>query len=77
MGVFLAYVGQHSYVVDCFATSTDWEYELFKTDDAMAVHADQDPEFRFVDSAALDQLWPDAPDISLDGWLTSTRKGER
>ncbi|MFH8251507.1 hypothetical protein ACH3VR_14135 [Microbacterium sp. B2969] len=74
MGVFLAYVGQHSYVVDCFATSTDWEYKLFKTDDAMEPHARQDTDLHFVDSAELDRLWPDSADNSLDGWLTSTRK---
>lgn len=74
MGVFLAYVGQHSYVVDCFATSTDWEYELFKTDDAMETRPSDDTAFQFVDSAELERLWPDAADTSLDGWLTSTRK---
>jgi hypothetical protein len=74
MGVFLAYVGQHAYVVDCFATSTDWEFDLFKTDDAMETHPRDDTLFQFVDSAELDELWPDAADTSLDGWLTPIRK---
>lgn len=34
-GQFIAYVGQFAYLVDAFATSTPWEYELFKTDDAV------------------------------------------
>jgi hypothetical protein len=34
-GQFIAYVGQHAYLVDAFATSTAWEHELFKTDDAV------------------------------------------
>jgi hypothetical protein len=34
-GQFIAYVGQHAYLVDAFATSTRWEYELFATDDAV------------------------------------------
>jgi hypothetical protein len=34
-GQFIGYVGQFAYLVDAFATSTPWEYELFKTDDAV------------------------------------------
>lgn len=34
-GQFIAYIGQFAYLVDAFATSTSWEYELFKTDDAV------------------------------------------
>ena len=34
-GQFIGYVGQFAYLVDTFATSTPWEYELFKTDDAV------------------------------------------
>ncbi|MDP3208467.1 MAG: hypothetical protein Q8M65_04895, partial [Rhodoglobus sp.] len=34
-GQFIAYVGRFAYLVDAFATSTSWEYELFKTDDAV------------------------------------------
>ena len=57
MGVFLAYVGQYSYVVDCFATSTPWEYELFKTDDAVQ-SADRD-------DGALELLAPGRPRAAL------------
>jgi len=76
MGVFLAYVGQHAYVVDCFATSTDWEYELFKTDDAMQASDGDDASLRVIDSVDLDQYWPDSSnaDASLDGWLNPTWK---
>lgn len=35
-GVFLAYVGLYSYMVDAFATSTPWEVDLFTTDSAIA-----------------------------------------
>ena len=42
-GEFLAYVGQYSYLVDCFATSTPWEYDLFKTDDAVSPADHDDP----------------------------------
>ncbi|MBX3193849.1 MAG: hypothetical protein KF727_01950 [Microbacteriaceae bacterium] len=34
-GQFIGYVGQYAYLVDAFATSTAWEYQLFKTDDAL------------------------------------------
>jgi hypothetical protein len=59
-GEFLAYVGQYAYLVDCFATSTDWEYELFSTDDAVrtADHHDPAPP-EVVDD--LDTLWPIDP----------------
>ena len=74
MGVFLAYVGQYSYAVDCFATSTEWEFELFATDDA--IQPDDHGMLRLLDAAELDRLWPsDSPtDTSLDGWLSSTWK---
>ncbi|MDL9978619.1 hypothetical protein [Microbacterium candidum] len=74
IGVFLAYVGQHSYVVDCFATSTEWEYELFKTDDAVRQddHVDGMPVSIRPDD--LDAFWPEHPDTSLDGWLAATGK---
>ena len=85
MGVFLAYVGQHAYVVDCFATSTDWEYGLFKTDDAVVDQDDPEPPGILM-IPDLDELWPapapvhedtseDDPDASLDGWLTPAAKG--
>jgi hypothetical protein len=76
MGVFLAYVGQHAYVVDCFATSTDWEYELFKTDEAMQAPDRDEGALRFIDSDDLDRYWPEPSpaDASLDGWLNATWK---
>ncbi|WP_194384585.1 hypothetical protein [Microbacterium luteum] len=75
MGVFLAYVGQYAYAVDCFATSTAWEYELFATDSAL--QQDEGGEILHVfDTAELDRFWPDdSPiDTSLDGWLSPTWK---
>jgi len=75
MGVFLAYVGQYSYVVDCFATSTSWEYELFATDSAIAQDED-DGMPHPIDPDDLDRYWPDPapPDTSLDGWLVTPTK---
>lgn len=77
-GEFLAYVGQYAYLVDCFATSTAWEYDLFQTDDALTI-----PD-RNADTAApadLDTLWPtpterdrEPVDADLDGWLTSWKE---
>ncbi|MGN6221662.1 MAG: hypothetical protein ACTHNQ_19350 [Microbacterium sp.] len=74
VGVFLAYVGQFAYVVDCFATSTDWEFSLFSTDDA--IPDPSDARLRFVDPDELERFWPgDSPtDTSLDGWLSPTWK---
>lgn len=75
MGVFLAYVGQHSYVVDCFATSTEWEYELFKTDDALQTSDRDDRSLELIAVDDLERLWPHVdPDASLDGWLSTIRK---
>lgn len=71
-GEFLAYVGQYSYLVDCFATSTPWEYELFATDDAVSPADPDDADLRLVDTGSLDALWPDTDpdtDTSLTGWL--------
>ena len=75
MGVFLAYVGQYAYAVDCFATSTAWEYELFATDGALQQDVDGGMLHAF-DTAELDRFWPDdSPiDTSLDGWLSPTWK---
>ncbi|GAA1969079.1 hypothetical protein [Microbacterium deminutum] len=74
MGVFLAYVGQYAYAVDCFATSTEWEYELFKTDDAMQQRDQSTPELIKADE--LDRLWysPAAADTSIEGWRTPSGK---
>jgi len=73
-GEFLAYVGQYSYLVDCFATSTDWEFELFATDDAVSPADYGDPERRLVDIDQLDTIWPDpnpsTTDAGVEGWLT-------
>jgi len=74
-GEFIAYVGQYSYLVDCFATSTAWEYELFKTDDAVEASNREDTEFSpALGAAELDEIWPDATDDSLDGWLAASER---
>ncbi|MFK4805027.1 hypothetical protein ACI3KX_04120 [Microbacterium sp. ZW CA_36] len=74
-GEFLAYVGQYSYLVDCFATSTPWEYALFATDDAVSPADRDDTTVRVLDSGALDEYWPEPADQSVDGWL-STESGD-
>lgn len=71
-GEFLAYVGQFSYLVDAFATSTEWEYELFKTDEAMDLDSRYEDEFRELDVAAIDSLWPE--DTSVAGWLNTPKE---
>lgn len=72
-GEFLAYVGQYSYLVDCFATSTEWEYELFATDDALAPADREETDVRAIDAATLDSLWPETREIDtgIEGWLTA------
>lgn len=67
-GEMLAYVGRFAYVVDVFSTSTRFEYELFKTDDAMMSDRDLDTE-DWVDIDLVDQLWQAPPNTSVDGWL--------
>lgn len=68
-GQFLAYIGQYSYLVDCFATSTPWEFDLFATDDALLPqNPNTDPVL--FDPAHLDAAWPDPADAGIDGWLT-------
>ena len=74
MGTFIAYVGQYAYLVDSFATSTQWEYELFKTDDAVRPADHDDRALHLIDPDALDSLWPDQADAGLDGWLSTTRR---
>ena len=70
MGGFLAYIGQHAYAVDCFATSTSWEYDLFATDHALTPTLDTGP---VVEPGVVDQAWPThTHDAGLDGWLTPT-----
>ncbi|MCK3769387.1 hypothetical protein MZK47_06880 [Microbacterium aerolatum] len=71
-GEFLAYVGQFSYLVDAFATSTEWEYELFKTDEAMDLDSRYDDEFHELDVPAIDSLWPE--DTSVAGWLNTPKE---
>lgn len=74
-GEFVAYVGQYSYLVDCFATSTLWEYELFKTDDAVeASEHELISASTSLPAAELDELWPDVADASLDGWLAASER---
>jgi hypothetical protein len=70
-GEFLAYVGQYSYLVDCFATSTPWEYALFATDDAVSPADRDDTTVRVLDAGALDEYWPEPVDQSVDGWLST------
>lgn len=73
MGVFLAYIGQHAYAVDCFATSTSWEYDLFATDHALTPTTDTGP---VVDPGGIELAWPtpteNQTDADLEGWLTPT-----
>jgi hypothetical protein len=76
-GQFLAYVGQYSYLVDAFATSTDWEYDLFATDDAvLPLETDVAAIVDLADR--VETSWPDPKDIaeadvSVDGWLTQEK----
>lgn len=71
-GEFLAYVGQYSYLVDCFATSTPWEYDLFKTDDAVSPADHDDTQLRVIEKDEIENYWPEPlePDTGLDGWLS-------
>lgn len=76
-GEFLAYVGQYAYLVDAFSTSTPWEYDLFKTDDALELTDRFDADLRdldttVLDTADLDALWP--ADTTVQGWLTSDKE---
>jgi hypothetical protein len=61
-GQFIAYVGQFAYLVDAFATSTDWEYDLFATDDAvLGDKADASLIDLSIDRAGLDKIWDHPP----------------
>ena len=71
-GVFLAYVGQYPYLVDAFSTSTDWEFELFKTDDALELDDPYITAFDGVDLRDLDTAWP--ADTTVDGWLSTDKE---
>ena len=66
-GEFLAYIGSYVYIVDCFATSTPFEFELFRTDDAMQ----NDREMSNALYTDLDDLWPVTVDSGASGWLAS------
>lgn len=75
-GEFLAYVGQYAYQVNCFATSTPWEYDLFATDDAFTPEPEAVP-------VVLDDIWTTPPATTvpvgvddLEGWLTIPVKEE-
>lgn len=57
-GQFIAYIGQFSYILDCFATSTDQERALFDTDSAMNIDVVDEDGF-LVDRQQLDELWPE------------------
>lgn len=66
-GQFIGYVGQFAYLVDAFATSTQWEYELFTTDDALlGPKADAAPITLSIDGDDLDAIWNIPPDDSAD-----------
>jgi hypothetical protein len=57
-GQFIGYIGQFAYLVDAFATSTSWEYDLFKTDDAvLGEKADAAPITLSIDGGDLDAIW--------------------
>ncbi|GAA3776138.1 ATP-binding protein [Microbacterium kribbense] len=70
-GEFLAYVGQYAYLVDCFATSTPWERDLFDTDDAISLTASEATDWAQIDSNTLDAIWPGTADADVNGWLES------
>ncbi|GAA4345442.1 ATP-binding protein [Microbacterium rhizosphaerae] len=71
-GQFIAYVGQYSYLVDAFSTSTEWELELFQTDDAVLLASEEMPELVHL-RERLEEAWPDDVDTSVDGWLAYER----
>ncbi|WP_433585831.1 ATP-binding protein [Microbacterium hydrocarbonoxydans] len=71
-GVFLAYVGQYPYLVDAFSTSTDWEYDLFQTDDALELDDPYATPFADLDLRDIDVAWP--TDTAVDGWLTTDKE---
>jgi hypothetical protein len=57
-GQFIGYVGQFAYLVDAFATSTPWEHELFKTDDAvLGEKADASAINLSIEGDGLDTVW--------------------
>ncbi len=61
--------------MDCFATSTPWEYELFKTDHAVSPTDSDDAALHVIDPDELENYWPDPlADADLDGWLAAGTK---
>jgi hypothetical protein len=76
-GQFIGYVGQHAYLVDAFATSTAWEYELFKTDDAvLGEKADASRITLSVTDDELDTVW-NTPTPDTDDTATTSEVGQR
>ena len=74
-GEFLAYVGQYSYLVDCFATSTPWEFDLFATDDAVSPADRDDSALHLIDASTLDNYWPEpTPTRPTPGWMAGCRR---
>jgi len=68
-GEFLAYIGEHAYVVDCFSTSTAAEYALTKTDDALMTNRDVPDPHPALPGLSINDLWPTAP--PADAWLAA------
>ena len=60
--------------MDCFATSTPWEYDLFETDDAVSPADRDDGALHLIDASDTRQLLaeptPTPADTGLDGWLS-------
>jgi hypothetical protein len=61
-GQFIGYVGRFAYLVDAFATSTPWEYDLFATDDALlGAKADAGSITLHTDNGTLNDIWTTNP----------------
>lgn len=76
-GEFIAYIGNFAYVVDCFATSTTEEYELFKTDDAVMTDRSV-PLAELEPLYDIDEVWPEPSDNGqgdLGAWLEAASGG--
>jgi hypothetical protein len=67
-GRFIAYIGQFAYLVDAFATSTAWEYELFETDDAVLGEKTAAGTVTLqMDEDDLDRIWNIPPHETAGG----------
>jgi hypothetical protein len=79
-GQFIGYIGQFAYLVDAFATSTPWEYELFQTDDAvLGQKADAAAITLSIEGDGLDAVWNTTgvdPDAVHANWPADQRKQE-